>query len=99
MSEADLHTNVVALAKALGWRVWWVWRSVNSPEGWPDLFLLHAGRSEALAIELKRERGRVTGAQADTLALLKRAGIPAYVIRPSDWLDGTIQRLLEGKHG
>lgn len=99
MTERELMALVTRLAQLLGWCVYHQFDSRHSRAGWPDLFLLHPGNTErgrAIAIELKRERGRVTPAQAHTLALLALAGIPAYVMRPSDWLSGRIERALRG---
>jgi hypothetical protein len=49
--------------------------------GWPDLFAVKGDK--AIAIELKTQRGRVTPEQARWLALLRDAGIPTYVWRPT----------------
>jgi hypothetical protein len=49
--------------------------------GFPDLFAVRG--TVAIAIELKTERGRVTPEQSRWLALLRDAGIPSYVWRPT----------------
>jgi hypothetical protein len=52
--------------------------------GLPDLILCKPPR--LLFAELKRERGRVSEAQADWLDALSRcSGVEVYLWKPSDW--------------
>lgn len=95
MGEKELHALTVALAKALGWRVWFTLRSTGSPHGWPDLVLCRP--PALLVVELKRERGTVTPRQSEALSMLSMCGLTVYVWRPSDWLSGAIERELMGR--
>jgi hypothetical protein len=83
-SEAAFQGQVLELARVLGWRCYFTWRSYHSPAGFPDLVLLRPPR--LLFIELKSERGVVTPDQDGWLADLGRVpGAEAYVFRPSQW--------------
>jgi hypothetical protein len=53
MSESELQTNVIRLAKQYGWEVHHQWTSINSQSGWPDAYMLRGSR--ALAWEFKIE--------------------------------------------
>lgn len=65
-------------------------------QGWPDLFAIRTSDGDRLAIELKRETGRVRPNQMEWLEALRRAGIDAYLWRPSDIPEIT-QRLRRGR--
>lgn len=84
-SEAQFQRAVVELAQALGWLVYHVPDSRRSAPGFPDLCLLHPARGRYLTAELKRERGRITVDQLVWLEGLRKAGVEAYLWRPSDW--------------
>ena len=93
--EADFQAQVVELAGLCGWKVLHVRRSIGrrggfqayqtttSIKGWPDLFLYRPGQH--IAVELKREKGRLTEDQAQCLRDLQAAGVQTYVWRPSNW--------------
>lgn len=91
-SEKDFLGKIAALAKALGYRTYHPWTSINSASGWPDLALAKAGRF--ILAELKTDRGRVTPAQAEWLWALYEAGVEVYVWRPRDFDD--IVAILQG---
>lgn len=94
------------LALAYGWRGYHTHRSQHSPAGFPDLTLVRAGR--LIFAELKTERGKTTDEQdawledlgevADRGQLLGASVanplVAVYLWRPSDLLDGTIERIL-----
>lgn len=68
----------------VGWRDYCHWISVRSPAGYPDLTLVRPPR--VVFAELKSEKGRVSAAQEETLALLGDCpGVETYLWRPSDW--------------
>lgn len=95
VTERDWQAQVVELATLRGWQVLHVRRSIGrrdgkaayqtttSVKGWVDLFMWRPG--EVLAVELKREKGRLTEEQADVIRSLTAAGIRCEVWRPSDW--------------
>lgn len=85
ISERDFQTSVVRLARLCGWRVQFHWSERHSPAGWPDLALWRPPRF--LLAELKRERGRVTEAQRQTMRELRQCGLDVRLWRPSDWLE------------
>ena len=66
---------------------WWVYRTYNSQHsepGMPDLFMVRP--PNVILAELKREKGKVTAAQAKVLALLEECfGLEVHLWRPSDW--------------
>jgi hypothetical protein len=69
---------------------------MHSPKGWVDLFLLKDGK--ALAYEVKTEKGRIRPEQLECLALLQAAGIPARIVRPSDF-DSVLDELQDAGNG
>ena len=99
MSSTDVQAVFTGLALVLGWD--WVhfraarerggWRvPVDGPlgEGWPDVFLAHPGRGLTIGVECKREKDdEPTERQRSVHAILRAAGMPVYVVRPSDVRD------------
>lgn len=101
MSEADLQSAILDLAQLRGWRCVHFrparnkagWRTpLQGDPGWPDLTLCRPPR--LLALELKSASGRVEPDQQAWLDALERCGVEARVVRPRDWLDGTVEALL-----
>jgi hypothetical protein len=92
VSEKEFSGWVVDLARLLQWRVarWPTWHSTGTDSGVPDLLLARDG--VVLLVELKREAGKLSLPQQDWAqhALV-------YVWRPSQWLDGTIEKVLRGE--
>jgi len=91
MTEAELMTAVVDLARMLGYRTMHVrrsigkgrrWQTTTSVVGWPDLVLWTPGRF--IAAELKSATGALAAEQVDVLASLHDAGVETYVWRPDD---------------
>jgi hypothetical protein len=109
ITEEALQDAVVKCARLLGWRVHHAWLSLHSAAGYPDLTLVWpadgqppAGRpARLLFLELKTARGRLSAEQEAWGAALAAVGGPVAwrVIRPRDWLDGTVERLLRGEEG
>lgn len=96
MTEAELQTNVIDLARAYGWLV--VHQrpalttsgyrtAIQGDKGFPDLVMAKRGR--VLLAELKSQTGRLT---AEQQAWVTASG--AYVWRPLDWLNNDIHRVL-----
>lgn len=95
-SEAQFQAAVTSLANLRGW-AWMHIRPgmnergryrtpVSGPlgPGWPDLVMVKGER--ILFVELKAERGKVTGLQEEVLGILGQAQyVEVYVWRPSDW--------------
>ena len=94
MSEAELQTLIIAMAEALGYEVVHIRDSRGQRAvGLPDLLLMRA--PTLIFAELKREKGRLMAKQAWFLAQLRECGVRVYLWRPSDWMDGTVQRIIE----
>ena len=98
ITEAAWQEQVIQIAQLRGWMVAHFrpaqnsrgeWRTAVAADGagFPDLVL--ARRGIVFFVELKRQTGRVTDAQASWLTEL---GANTYVWRPSDW--PTVQRVL-----
>lgn len=95
VTEAEFQQQVVELATICGWTALHVRRSIGrrggkqayqtttSIKGWVDLLLWRPG--QIIAVELKREKGRLTDEQRECLSGLAAAGVPVYVWRPSDF--------------
>ena len=92
LAEKEFRQQVVDLARACMWLVYFTWRSIHSPAGFPDLVLVRDVR--CLFRELKTEKGRTTDPQDEWLAALAAAGQDAKVWRPSDWpeIEATLTR-------
>lgn len=88
--EKEFQDDVVRAAKRHGWLAYHTYSSKRSVPGFPDLVLV---RNTVLAFaELKTNAGKLTAEQKDWLAAIKRAGLPGFVWRPSDWAE--IERFL-----
>jgi hypothetical protein len=92
LTEKQFQTQVVALARSLGYRVYHPWLSIRSEKGWPDLAIFKPGRF--LLAELKTEKGKLTQNQELMIEELRQAGVEVHVWRPGDWDD--IVRILAG---
>lgn len=95
-SEAQFQQQVTGLANLRGWEWMHIQPGLNERgfyrtpvsgslgAGWPDLVLVKGER--ILFVELKAEKGKVTGLQEQVLGILGQARyIEVYVWRPSDW--------------
>ena len=81
LTEKEWQEQVVALARTVGWKVFHTYDSRRSNPGLPDLILV---RDRVVFAELKRESGRLSAAQDEWQARLRRAGAEHYVWRPRD---------------
>lgn len=91
VTEAEWQKQVINLARLFGWKVAHFrpaqttkgWRTPVAADGagWPDLILV---RDRIVAVELKRQNGKVADAQQEWLDALTAAGAETHVWRPSD---------------
>ena len=79
--DAQLFNSVRGMATILGWRGYHTLRSQGSKPGFPDRVIW---RDRVIFVELKRESGKATEAQAQVLTELAKAGAEVYLWRPSD---------------
>lgn len=63
-------------------RAYHTFDSRRSDTGFPDLVLVHPAHRRVVYLELKREHGRVTPAQAAWIRDLHHAGAEVYLARP-----------------
>jgi hypothetical protein len=89
--EEVLLAMVLRVAKAHGWECCYhTYRSTRSAPGFPDLVLAKPASATSpgrlLFAELKREKGKLTAAQAVWLDVLRHTvpGVEVYEWRPSD---------------
>lgn len=82
ISEADWQEQVIHLATLGQWRHFHPYNMRRSDPGWPDLVLVRP--PEILFVELKAQRGRLSQAQKEWIALLEACGLAVHVWRPSD---------------
>lgn len=98
MSEATLQGHVMAEARDLGWRRYHTHDSRRSPKGFPDLCMVHRRQDRCIFVELKQEAKYPSDEQVewgdDLLAL---SYVEFYLWRPTQWLDGTVKRVLLGR--
>ena len=89
--EEELQENIIKLAKLYRYLAYHTYDSRRSAAGFPDLVLARPGEQPIFA-ELKSTNGKLTPAQA----AWKEALAPHWHLwRPSDWMDGTIERTLK----
>ena len=91
MSEAELQSAVLELARYLGWLCYHTHDSRHSAAGFPDLVMVRDTR--LIFAELKSENGRVKVEQWAWLDALNTCA-EVVVWRPEHWLDGTIEAAL-----
>lgn len=96
MPERALQEAIIELAGHLGYRHYHTHDARRSPQGFPDLLLVHPGRRRTLYAELKSTKGRLTTTQLDWLVDLAVAGNHVHLWRPYDWITGAIERELRG---
>lgn len=97
MNEAQWQERITDLCDLLGLKWHHETDSRKSKSGFPDLVI--CGLNGVIFAELKTEKGRVTAAQEEWLAMLINARVECYVWRPSDWFE-VYHRLhrLAGRH-
>lgn len=84
VTEKAFQDTVVQAAELYGWWHYHTHDSRRSTPGFPDLVLIKPPK--VIFLEVKREKGRLTVAQADVLAMLSDCSdVDAAVVRPSDW--------------
>lgn len=88
MTEKDLSQHIVNAARECGWLVWHPWLSIHSARGYPDLTMVREmedGTAILALAELKSEKGKLTEAQMEWLAVLRKVpGIDVFLWRPTD---------------
>lgn len=77
-----------------GWHSRGMLKTHGVQAGWPDLEILHLGRT--VFIELKSERGRLIHSQKAMHAQLRDAGFPVHVARSLEEVQTILE--LEGFH-
>lgn len=103
-TEAAFLSQVIALARLCGWRVFhqrpgltrsgrWCSATQGDGVGFPDLILVRGGT--LVVAELKVGRGKATAEQVDWLDAFRATGCAAGVWRPADWPE--IERALRGE--
>lgn len=86
ISEKEWRQLVVDYAHLMGWRVYFTWRSVHSPAGYPDLTMVR--RDRLIVAELKTETGKLSAEQIRWLTDLDGVpGVETFTWRPSAWVE------------
>ena len=84
VSEKAFMDTILQAAEIYGWFAYHTYDSRRSTAGFPDLVLIKPPK--VIFLEVKREKGRLTVAQAGVLAMLEDCSeVQAAVVRPSDW--------------
>ena len=101
MSEQELSDKVIELAHLFGWRIAHFrpamtkhgWRTPVAADGkgFPDLVMV---KDRVVFLELKSTRGSLTDEQVQWQEALTLAGAEHHVVRPQDWVDGSVEALL-----
>jgi hypothetical protein len=85
LSEAAFQRRILDFARLTGWIVYHTHDSRKSEPGFPDLVGVNAEQQRIIYVELKSDRGRLTGPQRRWLDKLARAGAETAMWRPADW--------------
>jgi hypothetical protein len=97
LTEEQWQQRVTTFATLNGWRSYHTYDSRRSDPGFPNLVMIRDG--VLIVAELKTDKGKVTKAQMEWLALFASVGlrtnaeVGAYIWRPRDWT--TIQNVLK----
>lgn len=91
VTHAELQASIIQLATLKGYEHFHNLHPEGSDPGWPDLVLCKPPR--LIFLELKTERGKLTEAQRGWLLRLKACNQECYLLRPTDWSGGFIERL------
>lgn len=94
LTEKDLQSLVIDLARLYKWKTYHTFDSRRSASGFPDLVMVHPVRG-VIFVELKREDGKVSAKQQEWIDALRVALQLAFVWRPSSWPE--IVRVLTGQ--
>jgi len=91
LTEKDFEGWLKELARTFGYQYYHTWRSIHSPAGFPDSWMIRIEPEPRLIIaELKTEKGQPTVEQyawlsaLQTLAEMSKGLIQCYLWRPSD---------------
>ena len=84
LTERQWQAQVVDAALRFGFWTYHTHDSRRSTAGLPDLLLVHPVRRLIVWAELKTDKGRLSHAQADAIAILRDAGADVRIWRPSD---------------
>ena len=90
--EREFRSQILGLARILGWECYFSWTSIHSPAGFPDLVMVKSKR--LIFAELKTEIGKVTDKQQGWLDKLAKTEAEVYLWRPHDFDD--VAALLQG---
>ena len=90
LSEKAWQAQVLELAALYGWRTYHPYDSRRSEPGWPDVAFARV--PEFFLSEFKTNRGRLSAAQREWIALLRSCGVEVHVWRPVDF-DAVHERL------
>ena len=91
----DFRRQVVDIARLLGYKCYWTWRSHHSPKGDLDLRLIKPPR--LIWAELKVPPDKLTSEQRECFDLLEQCGQEVYVWTPAEFDD--IVAILRGSLG
>ena len=84
-SESEFQTELVKVAKRIGYRAYHTHDSRRSDPGWPDLVLAHRRTQRVLFVEFKTDSGQLSDDQAFWCGILAAAGLEVYIWRFRDW--------------
>ena len=82
-TEAEFQSDITRIARLTGWRCYHTFNSRRSDAGYPDLTLVNATAGFMVLAELKTDRGKLTAAQREWIADVRRTGQHGLVWRPA----------------
>ena len=96
--EEILQDSIIALAKLLGYLHYHTHDSRRSAKGFPDLVLVHPRTGRLIFIECKAKKGSLSEEQRGwgSSLLEVKGNIGYFIIRPTQWADGTVESILKG---
>lgn len=85
IKEEAFRQQLRQIARMYGWSMQYhTYDSRRSDAGWPDEVFVHPEYGRMIFVEVKSEKGRVSGKQEVWLKALASCGAEAVVWRPSD---------------
>lgn len=95
MPEGTFQKQVVLMARQLGWALQYhTWIAIHSRAGFPDLVLVNRAAKRVIYVELKTMAGIVSDAQQEWHDALNDCEQEAFIWRPDNLSDGTIEKAL-----
>ena len=94
ITHKAFQQQIEQYARLNGWLVYFTWRPIHSPAGYPDLTMVRGAR--LIFAELKVKKDKPSPAQVEWLEALRATGkCEIYLWRPGSWEDIEVKLIRE----